>query len=452
MPIYTRKFVHIDKASLDPKCRFRVPEHLDLVAKLGGGAYGKVASFKNRQTGKKIAVKKITAAFENLIDGKRILREVKLLEHFDHANIIRIFDIYPPESADFDDIYIVTDLMSTDLQSVIYSKQLTLDEGHHRFFTYQLLRGLAYLHSGDVVHRDLKPANLLVNNNCDLKICDFGLAKVLSSSEEGDTFGHTDYVVTRFYRAPEVVLDACHYTKSIDMWAVGCILAELIAQKPLFPGKDFKDQIVKIVSVLGSPSSEELQWLPNDSVGRLFLAKCPSAAKVDWKELLPQAGESAQGAIEAMLRFNPSSRVGVQNALRLPFFELSPEDVDKVLKQDMRLKKVDWSFDDFKPTRALLQKYIYLECARFNPELLDPNCALMPSALAVDSAHPRGVSCPDISHDLLLPESAPEVLLPEAAPTVAPAAASESMDMRTTEPAGSSYSCATSRSPITSVN
>lgn len=378
MPIYATKDVEIDGSPKAAKSVFRVPVHLDLVKKVGSGAYGKVASFSDRLTGKQIAVKKITAAFDDLVDGRRILREVKLLRLFHHPNIISIFDIYPPEGKDFDDIYIVTDLMESDLHNVIYSRRLKLEDSHHRFFVYQLLRGLAYLHSGDVVHRDLKPANLLVNNDCDLKICDFGLSKVLNCSEEGDAFGNTDYVVTRFYRAPEVILLASKYTKSIDMWAVGCILCELINRKPIFTGKDYKDQIVKIVSALGMPSSEDLQWLPEDGVGRPFLlANCPQAKKASWPELLPTASPAARDAVEAMLRFDPTVRVEVKDALRLPYFN-GNGDVEKVIASDMRLGKVDWSFDAFEPTRALLQKYIYLECARFHPELLEADCALQP--------------------------------------------------------------------------
>jgi len=313
------------------------------------------------------------------------LREVKLLRHFRHEHIIQIFDIYPPDRHDFDDIYIVTDLMDTDLQNVINSK-LKLEEEHHRFFVYQLLKGLAYLHSGDVVHRDLKPANLLVNNNCDLKICDFGLARVLTSSEEGDTLGHTDYVVTRFYRAPEVVLLPSQYTKSIDMWAVGCILCELINRVPLFAGINFKDQIFKIVTLLGTPSSEDMLWLPkdgDDADGRKLLSKCPSAEKASWSKLLPTASEAAREASQAMLCFNPAARVDVVEALRLPYFNLAEGDVEKAI---VPLGKIDWSFDDFKPTRALLQEYIYLECARFHPELLEYDCALLPSSLSGQEA------------------------------------------------------------------
>jgi mitogen-activated protein kinase 1/3 len=367
MPIFETKDIQVD-GKQDGKSTFRVPSHLELVKRVGSGAYGKVASFTDKRTGDKIAVKKITSAFEDLVDGKRILREVKLLRHFDHANIIHIFDMYPPESPDFDDIYIVTDLMDTDLHNVIYSR-LKLQEEHHRFFIYQVLRGLTYLHSADVVHRDLKPANLLVNNNCDLKICDFGLARVLACTQEGDNFGQTDYVVTRWYRAPEVVLLAGEYTKSIDMWAVGCILCELIRRKPLFPGKDYKDQIKKIVSVLGTPSGEELHWLPKDGVGRRFLTKCPPATKVGWDQVVPGASTAAVEVVEALLRFDPTARCNVLDARRLRYFELLFVEAD--IENDMRLDKVDWSFDDFEPSRALLQKYIYQECASFHPEILE---------------------------------------------------------------------------------
>eukprot|EP00932_Pfiesteria_piscicida_P016796 SRR837773.3703.p1 GENE.SRR837773.3703~~SRR837773.3703.p1 ORF type:complete len:223 (+),score=22.89 SRR837773.3703:75-743(+) len=128
----------------DGKTTFRIPIYMELVKKVGSGAYGCVASFRDKRTDEKLAVKKITNAFNDLVDGKRILREVKLLRTFDHDNIIRIQDMYPPSSPDFEDIYIVTDLMETDLHRVIYSKQ-PLTEEHHQFFIHQLLRGLNIL-------------------------------------------------------------------------------------------------------------------------------------------------------------------------------------------------------------------------------------------------------------------------------------------------------------------
>ncbi len=123
----------------------------------------------------------------------------------------------------------------------------------------QILRGLKYLHSANVIHRDLKPSNILVNKNCDLKICDFGLARGFRSQDQEDP-NLTDYVVTRWYRAPEVVLLASEYTKAIDVWSVGCILCELVGRKALFTGKDHLDQIKKIIEIIGMPGEEDLHW------------------------------------------------------------------------------------------------------------------------------------------------------------------------------------------------
>jgi mitogen-activated protein kinase 1/3 len=233
---------------------------------------------------------------------------------------------------------------------------------------HQILRGLVYLHSANVVHRDLKPSNLLVNKNCDLKICDFGLARVLSTTEE-DSLGRTDYVVTRWYRAPEVVLLASEYTKSIDVWAVGCILCELILRKPIFAGKDHLDQIKKIVSVIGNPTEDELHWLPRHGSARAFLKKCPPAPKASWSTLFPMASADAIEVVEAMLRFDPTCRCSVQDALRLRYFGALFEEED--MEHDTSVAPMDWSFDNFEPTKPLLQNYIYCECASFHPEIVE---------------------------------------------------------------------------------
>eukprot|EP00440_Ansanella_granifera_P013312 gb/GFBE01014467.1/.p1 GENE.gb/GFBE01014467.1/~~gb/GFBE01014467.1/.p1 ORF type:complete len:391 (+),score=95.09 gb/GFBE01014467.1/:1-1173(+) len=366
MPIFTLKEVTVD-GKQDGKSTFRIPDHLELVKKVGSGAYGCVASFKDTKTGEKIAVKKVTNAFDDLVDGKRILREVKLLRQLDHDNIIRILDMYPPPGPDFEDIYIVTDLMETDMHRVIYSKQ-PLTEEHHQYFVHQILRGLAYLHSVSIVHRDIKPSNLLVNKNCDLKICDFGLARVLAT-ETDDTMGRTDYVVTRWYRAPEVVLLASEYTVAIDVWAVGCILGELINRKPVFAGKDHLDQIRKIVSTLGTPTEAELQWLPANGSAQSFLKKCTPAPKADWSKILPSASANAVEVMEKMVTFDPNVRASVPDTLRLRYFENLFDEEDMV--HDTCTNRIDWSFDNFEPTKPLLQSFVYCECASFHPEIVE---------------------------------------------------------------------------------
>jgi len=357
---------------IDGKVKFKVPAHLELIKKVGSGAYGTVASFKDPKTEKKCAVKKITDAFHDLVDGKRILREVKLLRFFKHDNIICILDMYPPDHPDFDDIYIVTDLMETDLHRVIYSKQVLNDE-HHQYFSYQILRGMLYLHSCNVVHRDLKPSNILVNKNCDLKICDFGLARGLGNDEDDPTL--TDYVVTRWYRAPEVVLLASEYTKSIDVWSVGCILCELIGRKPIFTGKDHLDQIKKILVVIGTPTEADLEWLPARSPARSFIKKAPVSAKQPWASIYPKITASGIDAIEKMLTFNPVKRATVADCLVLPYYETlhMPED------EPVSDHPVDWAFDKFTPTKRLLQNYIYAECWKFHPEIQKRDEKLLPS-------------------------------------------------------------------------
>ena len=173
---------------------FDVPIRYEFLKPIGHGAYGVVVSVLDKTSGKKVAIKKIQSAFDDAVDAKRILREILLMKKLVHDNVIRIIDLLPPHTHTLppDDIYIVQDLMETDLHRIIYSRQaLTIE--HIQYFVYQILRGCKYLHSANVLHRDLKPSNLLLNSNCDLKICDFGLARERAGAL-------TEYVVTRWYR------------------------------------------------------------------------------------------------------------------------------------------------------------------------------------------------------------------------------------------------------------
>lgn len=168
---------------------FNIDERYEFIKLIGVGAYGVVISCNDKKSNSKVAIKKIPNAFEDLIDAKRILREIKLLKFFEHENIISLLDVPKPEKRKgFNDIYIINDLMETDLHKVIYSKQELTDE-HIQYFVYQILRGILYIHSSNVVHRDLKPSNILANKNCDLKICDLGLGRggMPEPSDEDDT-------------------------------------------------------------------------------------------------------------------------------------------------------------------------------------------------------------------------------------------------------------------------
>ncbi|EFC35282.1 predicted protein, partial [Naegleria gruberi] len=180
---------------------FEVDESYSIIKPIGYGAYGFVCSGIDKKTNEKVAIKKVPKLFQDLVDGKRILREIELLRTFRHSNIISVKDIMTiPDKNTFSDVYIVNELMDTDLYQVIKSKQV-LSSDHIQYFVYQILRGLKYIHTSNVLHRDLKPSNILVNENCDVKICDLGLARGFDNNSE-----MTEYVVTRWYRAPELVL------------------------------------------------------------------------------------------------------------------------------------------------------------------------------------------------------------------------------------------------------
>ena len=222
--------------------RFYIDVRYKDLKPIGDGSYGFVASGTDTVTGEKVAIKKIKDTFIDVIDAKRILREIKLLRHFSsHENIISIFDLmsYPPNKPHFDDVYIVTNVMESDLERIIRSKQVLTDQ-HLQYFLYQILRGLKFVHSANVLHRDLKPSNLLVNANCDLALCDFGLARGFDGEHQDNL---TEYVVTRWYRPPELLCDSPNYGKPVDVWSVGCIFAEVIVHEPFFRGNDPQHQL-----------------------------------------------------------------------------------------------------------------------------------------------------------------------------------------------------------------
>jgi len=346
------------------RTNFKVRTHLSYSKAIGSGAYGIVAKLEDTATGKAMAVKKVSRAFDDLADGKRILREVRLLRFFNHDNIVRLLDMYTPGGPDFEDIYMATEIMEMDLTRVIRSSEPLLED-HHRWMTYQILLGVLYIHSAGVVHRDLKPSNILVNRDCSVKICDFGLSRGsvkgtgIAGEERGTTSKMTEYVVTRYYRAPEVVLLASEYGPAIDVWSVGCILCEMIGRKPVFKGKDHLDQIDQIIDVMGSPTEEDMAWLKQSPSACRFVARFAGRPGKPWSRLYPEASGNAIGAITSMLRFDPGRRLLTAECLRLPYYSEVWRQEDEVVA----CETIDWSFDHFTPTRKLLQERIAAEVA-----------------------------------------------------------------------------------------
>lgn len=281
---------------------------------IGRGSYGVVCSSVNMETNEKVAIKKINKVFENRVDALRTLRELKLLRHIQHENVIALKDVMmPTHQTSFKDVYLVYELMDTDLHHIIKSPQPLVNE-HCKYFIFQLLRGLKYLHSANILHRDLKPGNLLVNANCDLKICDFGLAR--TSKDNGQFM--TEYVVTRWYRAPELLLCCDNYGTSIDVWSVGCIFAEILGRKPIFPGTECLNQLKLIINVLGTQNEADLQFIDNPKA-RKYIKSLPYFRGVHFSHLYPRADPLAIDLLRRMLVFDPTKRITVTEALQHPY-------------------------------------------------------------------------------------------------------------------------------------
>jgi serine/threonine protein kinase len=344
--------------------RFEVTPNFAVKKAVGQGAYGLVCSGTNTDTGKKVAIKKIPKAFEDTIDCKRLLREIKILRHFKHDNVLGLLDILPPTGSvkEWKDVYIVSELMDTDLHYIIHSKQPLTDE-HFKYFLYQILRGVHAIHSAHVLHRDLKPGNLLVNKNCDLKICDFGLARPVNPDVDAKDMGLTEYVVTRWYRAPELLVENQDYTTAIDVWAVGCIFAEMLGRKALFPGRDYLHQLRLIIDVLGTPSDEDLASIANAQAVQ-FLRTLPPKPKKPWSEVFPNAAPAALELLGRMLVFDPAKRCSMEDALLCDY--MAP------LHQGRPLPTVEkhFSFQFEKPgiKQAELRDEIWAEMLHFHPE------------------------------------------------------------------------------------
>lgn len=338
---------------------FECPARYLPIKPIGKGAYGVVCSARNLETNEKVAIKKITNAFDNVVDAKRTLREIKLLKHLQHENVIQIKDIIPPASrANFKDVYVVYELMDTDLHQIIRSPQ-PLSDDHSQYFLYQVLRGLKYIHSANILHRDLKPSNLLVNANCDLKICDFGLARTSNEKEF-----MTEYVVTRWYRAPELLLSCSEYTSAIDVWSVGCIFAELLGRKPLFPGKDYVHQLNLITNTIGSPSDEELHFITSDKAKR-YIRSLPKNERVDFSRVWKGANKSAVDLIDKMLVFDPTRRITVEKALEHPYLASLHDPSDEPTCH----KPFEFAFDADHLTADGVRDLICGDMSTFHPDL-----------------------------------------------------------------------------------
>ncbi|KAF5858887.1 hypothetical protein ETB97_003593 [Aspergillus alliaceus] len=228
--------------------------------------------------------------------------------------------------------YLVTELLGADLSRLLGARPL--DNKFAQYFMYQIMRGLKYIHSAGVIHRDLKPSNLLVNENCDLKICDFGLARVQEPHMTG-------YVSTRYYRAPEIMLTWQRYDNMVDIWSAGCILAEMLRGKPLFPGKDHINQFYLITEILGHPPPEVVQKVTSGNTQRV-VNSLPRREPRPLKEVFEGYDSDAISLLEQLLLFDSDKRLTAENALKHSYLAAYHDPDD----EPVATERFDWSFND----------------------------------------------------------------------------------------------------------
>uniref|UniRef100_A0A0R3RTQ1 Cyclin-dependent kinase 7 n=1 Tax=Elaeophora elaphi TaxID=1147741 RepID=A0A0R3RTQ1_9BILA len=325
---------------------------------LGEGQFANVYKAKDTETNEFVAIKKIKLGSRyEAMDGvnRTALREIKLLQELHHDNIIGLLDVIGHKT----NIQLVFDFMETDLEHLVKDKAIILMPEHIKNMVLQMLLGLEYLHLHWVLHRDLKPNNLLINLQGRIKIADFGLARFFGSPNRH----YTHQVVTRWYRAPELLYGSRAYSIGIDMWAVGCIIAELLLRVPIFPGESDIDQLVKIYSVLGTPTSEE--WPEMEELPDYICIKPMSA--IPLKSVFSAAGDDLIELIHQCLRFDPKKRWNATEALRCYYFQSIPfacDDCDLPLPSTSRstvFKRKRRDFVNYDDTPTKFRKRLELD-------------------------------------------------------------------------------------------
>ncbi|KAG2467383.1 serine/threonine-protein kinase ICK-like [Polypterus senegalus] len=275
---------------------------------LGDGTYGSVLLGKSLESGELVAIKKMKKKFyswEECIN----LREVKSLKKLSHANVVKLKEVIRED----DHLYFVFEYMKENLYQLMKDRSRLFAESTVRNIMYQILQGMAFIHKHGFFHRDMKPENLLCMGPELVKIADFGLAREIRSRPP-----YTDYVSTRWYRAPEVLLRSTNYSSPIDLWAVGCIMAELYTLRPLFPGSSEIDTIFKICQVLGTPKKTD--WNEGFQLSSAMSFRWPQCVPSNLKTLIPNASSDAIQLMRDLLQWDPKKRPAANQALRYSYF------------------------------------------------------------------------------------------------------------------------------------
>ncbi|KAK8870585.1 hypothetical protein M9Y10_008471 [Tritrichomonas musculus] len=297
---------------------------------IGNGAFGIVSKCRDKETGDIVAIKMMKQKYTSFEECLQ-LKEVKSLRKIKHENVIKLLQVFREN----DNLYLVFEYIPNGSLLHTINKRGSFTEPEIRYVIMQLLHGLHYVHRQGFFHRDLKPDNLLWSGHT-LKIADFGLAKEIRSRPP-----YTEYVATRWYRAPEIILRHEFYNSPVDIWAVGVIMAELFLGKPLFCGSSETDQFYKICSVLGPPNSQN--WPDGVKLANRLGIRLTNNHVVPLSKLIPNASKEAIDLMNQMIKYDPSKRPNAQQALQHPFFkgEKCPPFTEKTPKKSPKFDSND---------------------------------------------------------------------------------------------------------------
>ncbi|KHN87151.1 Serine/threonine-protein kinase MAK [Toxocara canis] len=276
-------------------------DRYNMTKRLGDGTFGEVLLAKKLDTGDKVAIKRMKKKFYSW-DEAMALREVKSLKKLNHPNIIKLREVIREN----DNLYFVFEYMQENLYELMKDRDRYFPEHVIRNIIYQVLQGLAYMHKNGFFHRDMKPENIMCNGTELVKIADFGLAREIRSRPP-----FTDYVSTRWYRAPEILLRSTSYNSPIDIWALGCIMAELYMLRPLFPGTSELDQIFKIVTILGTPNKDD--WPEGYQLAASMNFKFQQSVATPLATIVSMISQDGLKLMGDMMLWNPEKRPSAAN-------------------------------------------------------------------------------------------------------------------------------------------
>ncbi|XP_064005843.1 cyclin-dependent kinase-like 2 isoform X2 [Pogoniulus pusillus] len=302
-------------------------EKYQVLGLVGEGSYGMVTKCRNKENGQIVAVKKFLESEDDAVVRKIAVREIKLLKQLRHENLVNLVEVYKKKKR----WYLVFEFVDHTVLDDLEAFPNGLDYSRVRKYLFQIMRGIAFCHSHNIIHRDIKPENILVSQSGVVKLCDFGFARTLAASGEA----YTDYVATRWYRAPELLVGDSKYGKAVDVWAIGCLITEMLTGEPLFPGDSDIDQLYHITKCLGNliPRHQEL-FYKNPLFSGMRLPEVKEAESLDKR--YPKLPAAVLDLAKKCLQIDPDKRPSCAELLQCDLF--NKDGFAERFTQELKLK------------------------------------------------------------------------------------------------------------------